>query len=118
MHPQTVTRGRAVPVHRVPAAHVRIELWLPAKPASDPTATGGCTGTAPIHLADPPGIRPEGYASIRDRSSVAAELEMNSLRGATSLPINRSNTCSDASRSEMLIRRSVRNRGSIVVSAS
>lgn len=59
-----------------------------------------------------------GHASMRERSSVAAELVMNSLRGATSLPISRSKTCSEDSRSPMLIRRSVRWRGSIVVSAS
>jgi len=45
-------------------------------------------------------------------------LAINSLRGATSLPINSSNIASDAAASETVIRRKVRASGSIVVSAA
>lgn len=79
----------------------------------DPGPGSGAEPTAP-----PLSGRGRCQASIRERSSVAAELVMNSLRGATSLPMSRSKTCSEVSRSPMLIRRRVRWRGSIVVSAS
>lgn len=48
------------------------------------------------------------YASIRERSSSAAELTMYSLRGATSEPISRSKMRSAASASARVIRRSIR----------
>jgi len=59
-----------------------------------------------------------GQASIRSRSSRAAPSTMKSLRGATSLPMSRSNTSSAASVSPMVMRRKVRLAGSIVVSRS
>lgn len=119
--PRDPSAEGAVPVHRVPVAYVQIEQLFPWKLTETHVRSGGDGRThrhAPTRNEPSARRRPENYASIRDRSSVAAELEMNSLRGATSFPIKRSNTCSDASRSEMLIRRSVRTRGSIVVSAS
>ncbi len=41
-----------MPVHQMPVAHARIEQRLPPGPTSDPTATDGCTGTAPTHPPD------------------------------------------------------------------
>src|SRR5450432_4533744 len=60
----------------------------------------------------------EPYVSMRARSRSAAESTMNSLRGATSLPINNSNTLSAIAASSSRIRRSTRRPGSMVVSAS
>lgn len=74
----------------------------------DPRRPPRPTGSALLGQAQSAEARRSGYASMRDRSSVAAELEMNSLRGATSLPMSRSKTCSAASRSDRLILRSVR----------
>src|SRR5207244_1048365 len=47
--PRSEGRVRA---HRMPVAYARIEHPLPRNPTSDPTATGGCTGTAPTHPPD------------------------------------------------------------------
>ena len=55
---------------------------------------------------------------MRSRSTSAADSMMKSLRGATSLPMSSSKTRSAASRSRIVTLRSVRWRGSIVVSAS
>ena len=65
-----------------------------------------------------PGDRQAGQVSMRAGSSSVAPLTMKSRRGATSLPISRSNMPCAASASSILIRRNVRRRGSIVVSAS
>lgn len=120
--------GVHVPAEPVPtgtAGAVLGRTWSWPDPHQDdwsrtrPYQHRACTAQAQHdqHLAPlrPPTPQPRpvqaqrsGYASIRDRSSVAAELEMNSFRGATSLPISRSKTCSAASRSERLIRRRVR----------
>ena len=59
-----------------------------------------------------------GQVSMRDGSSSVAPLTMKSRRGATSVPISRSNMSLAASASSIRIRRSIRRRGSIVVSAS
>jgi DNA gyrase subunit A len=57
-------------------------------------------------------------ASMREGSSSAAPPTMKSRRGATSLPMSRSNMAVAAAVSSTLIRRRVRWRGSMVVSAS
>jgi hypothetical protein len=96
---------RPAPEPARPALRARSDIGL-----GPPGSARGPTGRASAASAD--------QASMRERSRVAAELVMNSLRGATSFPISRSNACSAASRSLMLMRRSVRCLGSIVVSAS
>ena len=113
-----------------------VMAWAGPGPAAGVTASGG-----PVELPDPVGrrdgsgtalrrplaalgglvrvpLRSRAQVSMRDGSSSAAPPTMKSRRGATSEPISRSNTSPAAAASSIRIRRSVRCRGSMVVSAS
>src|SRR5690606_7370796 len=68
--------------------------------------------------ADTPSSGMGSQSSIRSGSRMAAEVTMNSLRGATSLPIRSSKTSSARAAASTVTRRRVRCRGSMVVSAS
>ncbi len=69
-------------------------------PASEPRAVAGPSPSAAAERS--------GYASMRDRSSVAAELEMNSLRGSHLVAHQQVEDPFGGFRSERLMRRRVR----------
>lgn len=110
-HPDgLVARARwhaASPRHRAGAGQCRA---APPRGCAALPFCGHCPSAAPA--------RRGGQVSMRDGSSSVAPLTMKSRRGATSVPISRSNMPLAASASSIRIRRSIRRRGSIVVSAS